>query len=140
MDELKFPAWEESTTSGPSLDRHIAEILGYRVIDTKDRYNRFVLVDPDGNACVKLYDKGGPTIEHAWAMAIVNNQALPRWSSSTDAALTLIPEGSTFSMSRTSLDWGATIYKEGKPCYGAAKNPALAICRAWLVYQDTVSA
>lgn len=123
----------------PALQRGIAELLGYHLVDQEEGW--IVYPPPDAPREVEdhwHYNRVHLKPEDAWPTAMT---MIPDWPHSVDAALELVPDGWDIAMDR--LDgqktWGVYIadaVEVEDPYYvkgtSESTNLALAICRAWL--------
>jgi hypothetical protein len=131
--------------AGRDLDRAIAERLGWRVENFNPRpngimiktINSWMLLPPGKDADWWIRDPhaGYVSERDAWA----HSQA---YSTDLNAAMTLLD---------TAPQWGVTRTFEHFDCYiapgngvlnyyGRAETPALAVCRAWIRWQEALLA
>lgn len=108
--------------AGRDLDRRIAERLGWTHIESTEYW----LDDPHDTSLVQAW-RGIPPRSTGEAL-------VPCYSTDLNAAITLIPSDQQFELSNgLEPEWEALI---GWGYDGGADTPALAVCRAWLAYQD----
>lgn len=119
---------------GPELDRLIAERLGWHPHREGDLWWIFPPKGTTHAALPENIGKGKSTREMAWLM----QKHVPRYSTSTDAALLLLSRDIHLELYWSLVppaSWGA-LYGNGDLSEGHADSPAHAICLAWLAYQE----
>lgn len=111
-----------------TLNPQIAERLGWELVnERRQRRGR-------GLAIVWLWrDSVGKSKTSAWSSAERASDDLPRWTTSVDVALTLVPDGAYFRLiGYEDGDWRASINFQNEWIY--EDTPAIAICKAWLAW------
>jgi hypothetical protein len=142
----------DQLTATDELNKQIAEKLGYtvyrHVYDNDVKSVRWVLIDPNGipylpnDGREQMIINGVQHTVEALRSENAAWRAVPDFAGSVDAALALvsreaIPNG-VIGLSRvaTRESWRMAIYVDGRSYHGDAASAALAICRAWLVWQE----
>lgn len=152
--------WHEME-AGDALNRFLAERAGYRVefalstfVTDRDR-NLWVatLLDQDGMFEMSAWHLAEGDIEGAWRQFLSPDPECgaigpPFFSENLHAALKLpIPELAEFEIHISPFaggararvfDFGGDIPVEAAPPFEVADTPALAVCRAWLAFQDGI--
>lgn len=144
------------TMEGRALDRVVAERLGWHMkpgggVLFGKPFQTVYLVSPDGIET----SLGEHAVVDPWKWALVSSEyadeddhigipTIPAFSTDANAALSLpLDKGASlrlFSPDDDSPDeWEAVCCKGSSIERAFAPTPALAICRAWLAYQDSKS-
>ena len=141
----------QTMEAGPQLDRLIAERLGYhvefRTWDHNGESERYgALITADGKEEVTAWDLEREDPELVWEHALSHNPEcggywdLPSWSWNLNAAFTLVSEMvDQFRVGLADMGWKAEVViwsNDKSPNTQYADTPSLAICKAWLAYQD----
>jgi len=138
MSEQPAIDWR-TLPAGLDLDRVIAERLGWSEIGIREVW----VDDGEGATEVKRLNGRSP------GPVAFGTDPIPTWSTNTDTALNLPLEEEY----EGRLEWGYggewtawifikiayRTFRETKVGYAKADIPALALCRAWLGYQERVN-
>lgn len=127
--------WKEIDLSDPYrlrlIQRAIAERLGYKA-HYDDELLGWHILSPDNKQVTLSY----ASAEYAWGSAL--SWKIHDYASDANAALELVADIAEFRTLKNHNSWNAWIYQHSdRPGYhGRALTLAMAICLAWLAWQD----